>query len=266
VSRILTYSLYIKGRSVIQSQHVHAHQPIWWPQLPADCGVLPHRQIVESFRTDTGAVRQRVIANLGRLDQLEPKKLDPLIDGLNRALGRSTNTAESVEYERARAFGDVFALHELWQSLGFGAAIKRALRSSRRNFDAEALVRAMVFNRLCAPDSKLGCLQWLETVAMPGMPESVTHDQLLRTMDALMERAEVVEARIAEQLRPMLDQQLSVVFYDLTTVRIHGEGRLPDDLRAFGMNKETGGIARQFVLGVPASSCSAWCSPRRGCR
>ena len=217
-------------------------------------GGRSYLQIVESFRTDTGAVRQRVIANLGRLDQLEPKKLDPLIDGLNRALGRSTNSAESVEYDSARAFGDVYALHELWQSLGFGPAIKRALRSSRRSFDAEALVRAMVFNRLCAPDSKLGCLQWLETVAMPAMPESVTDDQLLRTMDALMERAEAVEERIAEQLRPMLDQQLSVVFYDLTTVRIHGDAQLPDDVRAFGMNKETGGIARQFVLGVVQSA------------
>ena len=91
-------------------------------------GGRSYLQIVESFRTDTGAVRQRVIANLGRLDQLEPKKLDPLIDGLNRALGRSTNSAESVEYDSARAFGDVYALHELWQSLGFGPAIKRALR------------------------------------------------------------------------------------------------------------------------------------------
>ena len=89
---------------------------------------------------------------------------------------------------------------------------------------------------------------------MPAMPESVTHDQLLRTMDALMERAEAVEERIAEQLRPMLDQQLSVVFYDLTTVRIHGDAQLPDDVRAFGMNKETGGIARQFVLGVVQSA------------
>ena len=72
-------------------------------------GGRSYLQIVESFRTDTGAVRQRVIANLGRLDQLEPKKLDPLIDGLNRALGRSTNSAESVEYDSARAFGDVYA-------------------------------------------------------------------------------------------------------------------------------------------------------------
>ena len=41
-----------------------------------------------------------------------------------------------------------------------------------------------------------------------------------------------------------------MTFYDLTTVRIHGEARLEDDVRAFGMNKETGGIARQFVLRV----------------
>lgn len=216
-------------------------------------GGRSYLQLVESFRTDTGAVRQRVLANFGRLDKLEAKHLDPLINGLNRALGRAAPPAQTLEYESARAFGDVYALHELWQRLGFGKAVRRALRSSRRSFDAEALVRAMVFNRLCAPDSKLGCLEWLETVGS-AMPESITHDQLLRTMDALMDRAEAVEACVAEQLRPMLDQQLSVVFYDLTTVRIHGEAELADDLRAFGMNKETGAIARQFVLGVVQSA------------
>ena len=195
-----------------------------------------------------------MVANLGRLDQLSDKKLDPLIHGLQRALGRVPSSAPVPEYDTALAFGDVYALNELWSDLGFGEAIRRALRSSRRAFDAEALVRAMVFNRLCAPDSKLGCLEWLETVSIPGMPNGITHDQLLRTMDALMDRAEAVEARVAAQLRPMLDQQLSVVFYDLTTIRIHGEGEVANDLRAFGMNKETGGIERQFVLGVVQSS------------
>jgi len=115
-------------------------------------------------------------------------------------------------------------------------------------------VRAMVFNRLCAPDSKLGCLEWLETTAIPGMPDGVSHDHLLRTLDALMERSEQVQAQVAKQLRPMLDQHLSVVFYDLTTVRIHGEGKVKDDIRRHGLNKETGGIARQFVLGVVQSA------------
>lgn len=207
-------------------------------------------QLVDGFRDENGKVRHRVVANLGRIDDLTPQKLDPLINGLNRALGRAHNTSSEVISETALSFGDVFALHELWKELGFDRALGRALRSGRRKIDVEALIRAMVFNRLCAPDSKLGCLRWLETVAMPDMPGEVTHQHLLRAMDALMDHAELVEAELARQIRPLVDHDLAVIFYDLTTVRIHGEGAVGDDLRAFGMNKETGGIARQFVLGV----------------
>ena len=213
-------------------------------------GDRQYLQLVESFRNDRGQVRVRVIANLGRLDRLNPDKLDPLINGLNRALGRTENTSSEIIQEAGRAHGNVFALHELWCELGFQKALNRALRSSRREFDAEALIRAMVFNRLCEPDSKLGCLRWLETVAIPAMPDGVTHQHLLRAMDALMDNGEVVEDALARQIRPLVDRDLAVVFYDLTTVRIHGEGAVENDIRAFGMNKERGGIARQFVLGI----------------
>jgi len=213
-------------------------------------GDRQYLQLVESFRNERGQVRVRVIANLGRLDRLSPDKLDPLINGLNRALGRTENTSSEIIQEAGRALGNVFALHELWCELGFQKALSRALRSSRREFDAEALIRAMVFNRLCEPDSKLGCLRWLETVALPAMPDGVTHQKLLRAMDALMDNAEAVEDALARQIRPLVDRDLAVVFYDLTTVRIHGEGAVEDDIRAFGMNKERGGIARQFVLGI----------------
>ena len=37
-------------------------------------------------------------------------------------------------------------------------------------------------------------------------------------------------------------------------MRIHGEGKVEADIRAYGMNKETGGVARQFVLGVVQSA------------
>lgn len=207
-------------------------------------------QLVEGHRDEAGKVRIRVVANLGRLDRLSPGKLDPLINGLNRAVGRLENTADEVTHDPARTYGDVFALHALWKDLGFDRALARALRSGKRQLDVEALVRAMVFNRLCDPTSKLGCLRWLDTVAMPAMPEGVTHQHLLRAMDALMDHAERVEFELAKQIRPLVDRDLAVVFYDLTTVRIHGEGRVEGDLRALGMNKERGGIARQFVLGV----------------
>jgi hypothetical protein len=126
------------------------------------------------------------MANLGRLDQITPEQLDPLINGLNRAVGRAHNTSSEVIQEPGLRFGDVFALHELWRDLGMDTALKRTMRSSRREIDAEVLVRAMVFNRLCNPTSKPGCLRWLETVAMPAMPETVTHQHLLRAMDSLM--------------------------------------------------------------------------------
>ena len=213
-------------------------------------GGRAYLQLVEAYRNEAGQPRQRVVANLGRLDQLSDKDLQPLIGGLERALGRTPSGPPKVEFESSRAFGDLFALHGLWNDLGLERALRQAVRSSRRRFDATALIRAMVFNRLCAPDSKLGVLRWLDTVSMPGLPESVSHDQLLRSMDALMDRVNEVEQAVAGQLRPLLDEAVSVVFYDLTTVRIHGTADLPDDVRAYGLSKDTGGIARQFVLGV----------------
>ncbi|MBA3486991.1 MAG: hypothetical protein H0T88_07365 [Lysobacter sp.] len=110
--------------------------------------------------------RQRVVANLGRLDQLTDKDLDPLIHGLERVLGRTRLPTPHVVFESSKAFGDLFALHSLWADMGLSQALSKALRSSRRVFDAQALVRGMVFNRLCEPESKLGVLRWLDTVAI----------------------------------------------------------------------------------------------------
>ena len=215
-----------------------------------ESGGRRYLQIVESYRNEAGKPRHRVVANLGRIDGMEDGHLDALIRGLCRVTGRDEPAKLEISHAPARAFGDVFALHALWTDLGFDRALGRALRSGKRKLDIEALVRAMVFNRLCEPTSKLGCLRWLDTVAMPSMPEGVTHQHLLRAMDALMDHAERVEMELAKQIRPLVDRDLSIIFYDLTTVRIHGEGHLEDDIRAFGMNKEMGGIARQFVLGV----------------
>jgi transposase len=213
-------------------------------------GGRSYLQIMESFRNADGKPRLRVVANLGRVDQLEDGSLDALIRGLSRVAGREVQEKVKIEFQSALSYGDVFALHEIWKDLGFDRALGRALRSGKRQIDVEALIRAMVFNRLCAADSKLGVLRWLETVAMPAMPEGVTHQHLLRAMDALMDHADRVESELAKQIRPLVDRNLTVVFYDLTTVRIHGEGKVEEDLRAYGMNKETGGIAHQFVMGV----------------
>ena len=138
-------------------------------------------QIVEGYRAPSACVNALWPTWAGwTFGREQARPVDPWLATRG---GPRAGLGTGAEYDTALAFGDVYALNELWSSLGFGEAIKRALRSSRRSFDAEALVRAMVFNRLCAPDSKLGCLDWLQTVSMPSMPATVTHDQLLRTMD-----------------------------------------------------------------------------------
>jgi hypothetical protein len=68
-------------------------------------------------------------------------------------------------------------------------------------------------------------------------------------MDALMEHREAVDRVVARLLRPLIDQDLSVVFYDLTTIRAEGDSTMANDVRRFGRAKE-GVIARQFLWGV----------------
>ena len=214
-------------------------------------GPRQYLQLVEAFRDDAGKAKHRTLVTLGRLDQLTGS-LDAVISGLLKVTGRPDvlNAAlPPVEFESARALGHVWALNELWETLCFGQ-LRRVFRKTRHSIDVEALIRVMVFNRLCDPESKLGVLRWLETVAMPGIDtESITHQHLLRSMDALMDHQADVDAVVAGLLRPLIDQDLSVVFYDMTTIRAEGLSFQDDDLRKYGMAKE-GLIARQVMLGV----------------
>ena len=108
----------------------------------------------------------------------------------------------------------------------------------------------MVFNRLCDPGSKLGVLRWLQTVALPvGIDLRPEHQQLLRAMDVLDKHSDALSSKLATLMRPLIDQELSVVFYDLTTVQVTGQADLPEDVRAYGRAK-SGLVERQFMLSL----------------
>ena len=208
-----------------------------------------YAQLVESFRNEAGQPRQRTIATLGHLKA--GGEVDRLIAALQRAQGREASTP-SVEFLESRSAGDVWALWQLWLSLGL-EDLALAWGRSRSEIDVLACLRLMVFNRLCEPSSKLGVLRWLETVALPrgfGFDVSVPdHQHLLRAMDVLEAHSQAISDRLALLMRPLIDQELSVVFYDLTTVRVHGETEVAGDSRQHGMSKE-GIIARQVMLSL----------------
>ncbi len=152
----------------------------------------------------------------------------------------------------SRSAGDVWALSQLWRTLGFDD-LAGAWQRSKVEHDVLGCLRTMVLNRLCDAGSKLGVLRWLDTVALPtgfGFAEELPkHQHLLRAMDVFDDHSEAIGERLAGLMRPLIDQDLSVVFYDLSTVQAEGESVVTDDVRAFGRGK-LGLLERQFMLSL----------------
>ena len=220
-------------------------------------GPRRYAQLVESFRNEQGQPRQRTICTLGRLEA--GGDVDTLIASLRRAQGLEALDSEpranplgGLRFIDSRSAGDVWVLSQLWRSLGFDD-LAAAWRRSKIEHDVLACLRTMVFNRLCDPSSKLGVLRWLDTVALPtGLgfaEEPPAHQHLLRAMDVLDDHSAAIGERLAGLMRPLIDQDLSVVFYDLTTVQAEGESVVAADVRAFGRGK-SGLIERQFMLSL----------------
>jgi transposase len=220
---------------------------------PTRSGGHTYLQLVESYRNDVGQPRQRTVATLGRLDEIGGG-VDSLLAGLLRHKGLPDSSAVAasppqLEFDSSLSLGDVWVLDQLWCELGFDA-LAGVFRKARFTTAVEHALRVMVFNRLCDADSKLGVLRWLQTVHMPQIDcGALSHQQLLRSMDALMDHQAAADAVLAGLLRPLVDQDMSLVFYDLTTIRAAGLSEQQNDVRHFGMAKE-GVIARQFMLGV----------------
>lgn len=215
-------------------------------------GPRQYLQLVEAYRDDSGRPKQRTVATLGRLDQLGDS-IQSMRDGLTRLLepGAELDVSNGTsEFDSSRSFGDLWALNALWNQLGLDQ-LRRTLRQrSRHQIDLEALLRLMVLNRLSDAETKLGVLRWVQTVSLPEMDlAAISHQQLLRTMDAVIAHQSVIEEALSDAVRPMVNAELSVVFYDMTTIRAEGLSEQDDDVRKFGMSKD-GGITRQFMLGL----------------
>ena len=147
-------------------------------------------QLAESYRNEQGKPRQRVVANLGRLDE-SSSQANAILAALLKASGQPAGDAASllstVQFEAARSLGDVWALTVIWKQLGLDRLRQVLGQRSRHRIDLEALLRLMVMNRLCDADSKLGTLRWAQTVSLPDMTlDAVSHQHLLRAMDALV--------------------------------------------------------------------------------
>lgn len=181
-------------------------------------------QIVES-RREGARVRQRVIATLGRRDELVADgRLDGLLASLARFSERLRVVArvreEGLEAHTARAWGPALVFERLWQHQGLPELLGRLARGRRFGFDVERVAFALALQRLCAPGSDLQGAGWLRTVECPGF-EPIELQHLYRTVGFLAQVREPLERELFFRDRDLFSQGLDLVFIDTTSTFLY---------------------------------------------
>src|SRR6266404_131726 len=178
-------------------------------------------QIVESFR-EQGKVRQRLIATLGRRDELVATgALDDLIRSLTK-FSAQLRVVERVRHDglqahTARAWGPALVFGRLWEQQGVPEILARLARGRRFGFDLERASFALALQRLCAPGSDLQGVGWLRTVECPGV-EELDLQHLYRTVGGFLAAGRAdLERELFFRDRDLFAQTLDLVFIDTTS-------------------------------------------------
>ena len=220
-------------------------------------GKYQYLQIVEN-RKEKGKVKQRVIATVGRMDQLQAKgRVETLIRSLSRfseqtllILSGSSDLAAD-----AKKIGPVLIFERLWKETGIKAALARVLKGRRFEFDVERAIFLTVLHRLMVSGSDRFCHRWCRDYIIDGIDGLDLH-HLYRAMGFLGEEiqdqdgATVFSPRcnkdLVEELifshRRDLFSNLDLVFFDTTSIYFEGHGG-----ESIGQ--------RGFKQGPPARSC-----------
>jgi len=226
-------------------------------------GKYQYLQIVEN-KKEKGKVRQRVIATVGRLDQLQSNgRVETLIRSLSRfseqALliisGKSDVSAESNK------IGPVLIFERLWEETGIRKALSRILKGRKFEFDVERAIFLTVLHRLMVSGSDRFCHRWCRDYIINGI-EGLELHHLYRAMGFLGEALDEQDGNtglsprcnkdLVEELifsyRRDLFSDLDLVFFDTTS--IYFEGRGGESIGQFGYSKDHRPDRIQMIVGA----------------
>jgi hypothetical protein len=226
-------------------------------------GKHDYLQLVEN-RKEQGKVRQRVIATLGRLDELQAKGQ---IEGLARSLARLSEqvllilSGKSAPGVEAVTIGPALIFERLWQRTGIRDVLQRLFLDRRFDFEVERAIFLAVLHRLMASGSDRFCgpwqddyevkwAQWCElhrlyqAMAFLGRPLA---DQTGAKPFAPRSTKDLVEEALFRRRRDLFSQPEMVFFY---TTSIYLEGQGGSQIGARGFSKDHRPDRMQMVVGV----------------
>jgi hypothetical protein len=244
-------------------------------------GPRSYLQIVEN-RWQDGRPRQRVIATLGRLDQLQQAgQLDALLASgarfAHNVLLLSEHARGQLPTITTQRIGPVLVFERLWRETGCQAVVQRLLEARRFEFDVERAVFLTVLHRLFAPGSDRAADKWKTDYPIDGADELQLH-HLYRAMAWLGEELpddqqagktpfaprctkDRIEEDLFEQQRDLFTD-LQLVFFDTTSIYFEGEGG--QEIGQRGYSKDHRPDLYQMVVGAVLDSqgrplcCELW--------
>jgi hypothetical protein len=202
-------------------------------------GKYQYLQIVEN-RKEKGKVKQRVIATVGRMDQLHEKgRIETLIRSLSRFSEKALLilSGQSDVSAHAMTIGPALVFDRLWKESGIQDCVNELLKGRKFEFDVERAIFLTVLHRLMVSGSDRFCEKWQRDHSIPGKQTLALH-HLYRSMTFLGEV--VVQEQAAGKLGPRrnkdlieemlfyknrdLFSNLDLVFFDTTSIYFQGQG------------------------------------------
>ena len=204
----------------------------------------------------------KIIHNFGRADQLDRQELVRLCNSIARVCGlivtdpvdpvtQSIGFGEGLKIKQTLALGCPLVIEALWERLGLRKTLQDIEKTAGVQVPYERALLAMVANRLCDPESKLGVWdRWLSKVYLPSC-QGLKLRHMYEAMDLLHAHAEQVEKTVFFQVADLFNLEVDLIFYDTTTASFHVDQEDDDGagLRKFGHSKE-GFWAPQVVVAL----------------
>ena len=222
--------------------------------------------LVESYRTARGP-RQRTIAYLGQLDKGVRLGLKQAAEG--NAVSRQTDLfdrtepewvevdARRVRVERCRDFGGPWLALKLWEKLGLGELLDKAIPSGREDIPWTQMALVLVIARLCNPSSELQIAEHFyrhsALADLLGIPaDKVNEDRLYRSLDALVPQKGQLEQFLKQRLGTLFDIQYDLILYDVTSTYFEGQAN-GNPLAQYGYSRDRRSDCKQVCIGLVVS-------------
>lgn len=157
-------------------------------------------QIVESYR-EQGKIRQKVVANLGRIEDLQSGDIDRLIESLAKFSKKRwiQTEAAKIKVESTKEWGTELIFRSIWEKLNLHRTIEMLLSKTEILSPIAEAIYAMVLNRISDPLSKRAVNHWVNEIYRPCFIELELH-HFYRALDFLIENKNTIDAIVNSKL------------------------------------------------------------------